>query len=131
LLERLTRRFGPLTPLADDGWAPADRYRLAHGQVNGVISWTTQPFCATCDRSRLTADGQWFPCLYAQTGHDLRGLLRGGASDWDLLEASRAALQARPGRGAEERLALGDRRALVPVTALRRNPDLEVHTRGG
>jgi len=128
---RLERRFGALTPLDDDGWAPADRYRLAHGQVIGVISSTTQPFCATCDRSRLTADGQWFLCLYAQTGHDLRALLRGGAGDEAVMDAIRSAWRARDDRGAEDRLALGDRRAFVPITTLRRNPHLEMHTRGG
>ncbi len=131
LLTRLERRFGALTSLESDGWAPADRYRLAHGQVIGVISSTTQPFCATCDRSRLTADGQWFLCLYAQRGHDLRALLRAGAGDDAVMDAIRAAWRARDDRGAEDRLALGDRRAYVPITTLRRNPHLEMHTRGG
>jgi cyclic pyranopterin phosphate synthase len=91
----------------------------------------TQPFCATCDRSRLTADGMWFTCLYAETGTDLRELLRSGADD----EALRARLtevwQARRDRGAEVRAAMPDRRALAEAASLRQNPHLEMHTRGG
>ena len=61
-------------------WAPADRFTLADGTTFGIISSTTEPFCRTCDRSRLTADGMWFLCLYARDGSDLRELLRSGAS---------------------------------------------------
>ena len=50
-------------------WAPADRFALADGQVVGIIASTTSRSAATCDRSRLTADGMWYLCLYAQTGH--------------------------------------------------------------
>ena len=131
LLATLERRFGPVEPLAADRWAPADRFRLAHGQVVGIIASTTRPFCATCDRSRLTADGLWYLCLYATRGHDLRAPLRGGADDETLLDAIRAAWQARDDRGAVDRLALGDRRAFVPITSLKRDPHLEMHTRGG
>ncbi len=131
LLARLEARFGPVEPLPSERWAPADRFRLANGQRVGIISSTTQPFCATCDRSRLTADGLWYLCLYAPQGHDLRALLRGGESDDALLQAIREAWEARVDRGAEHRLAVRDRRGFVPLTTLKRDPHLEMHTRGG
>jgi cyclic pyranopterin phosphate synthase len=59
-----------------DRWA----YRDGGGEV-GVIASVTEPFCADCSRARLTADGQLYTCLFASTGHDLRGPLRAGASD--------------------------------------------------
>ncbi len=131
LLEALASHSGPVAALPSDRWAPADRFRLATGQVVGVISSTTAPFCATCDRSRLTADGLWLLCLYATTGLDLRGLLRGGASDAGIATALRQSWEARDDRGAEQRLMARDRSAFVPVSALRNDPHLEMHTRGG
>jgi cyclic pyranopterin phosphate synthase len=131
LLESLTRQFGAPVPLDAHSAAPAARYRLPHGQVVGVISSTTEPFCATCDRSRLTADGMWYRCLYAATGTDLRGLVRGGATDDELLRVIASTWQARTDQGAEDRLRLADRRAFVPLTSLKRDPHLEMHTRGG
>jgi cyclic pyranopterin phosphate synthase len=110
--------------------APADRYRLADGTVFGIIASTTAPFCADCDRSRLTADGLWYMCLYATAGLDLRRHLRGGASTGDLLQLIRDTWMARTDRGAEVRLALRDR-TLIPLDRLRRDPHLEMHTRGG
>ncbi len=59
------------------------RYRDGGGEI-GVIASVTQPFCRGCTRLRLTADGQLYTCLFATQGHDLRALLRGGASDTDL-----------------------------------------------
>jgi GTP 3',8-cyclase len=131
LLESLTRRFGAPVPLGEDRWAPAARFRLPHGQVVGVISSTTEPFCATCDRSRLTADGMWYRCLYAASGTDLRARLRGGATDAELLRLLIETWQARADQGAVDRLRLADRRAFVPITSLKRDPHLEMHTRGG
>ena len=88
LLESLTRSVRRARAASTtSGWAPAARFRLPHGQVVGVISSTTEPFCATCDRSRLTADGMWYRCLYATSGTDLRARLRGGATDDELLRA--------------------------------------------
>jgi cyclic pyranopterin phosphate synthase len=62
ILESLGRRFGPIQQLSENGTAPADRYTLPDGTVFGIIASTTDPFCLTCDRSRLTADGVWFLC---------------------------------------------------------------------
>jgi cyclic pyranopterin phosphate synthase len=131
ILERLKARYGAVEPLPADGPAPAGRFRLPHGQVIGIIASTTQPFCATCDRIRLTADGHLFFCLYATRGLDLRTPLRAGASDLDLASLITDAWQARADRGAAERLATPDRTAFIPAASLRSQPHLEMHTRGG
>ncbi len=81
MLARIGARYGAIEPVIEDTSAPADRYRLPDGYVFGVISSTTEPFCRSCDRSRLTADGMWYLCLYATKGTDLRKALRGGARD--------------------------------------------------
>ena len=131
MLERLARHYGGVAEIVEHSSAPADRYRLADGTVFGIISSTTEPFCAACDRSRLTADGMWYLCLYATRGIDLRAALRGGASIDDLKAIISEGWTARNDRGAETRLALGERRAFVPVSTLKKNPHLEMHTRGG
>jgi cyclic pyranopterin phosphate synthase len=131
MLERLTAHYGGVAPIVEHTSAPADRFRLADGTVFGIISSTTVPFCRQCDRSRLTADGMWYLCLYATRGTDLRAALRGGASIDELKAIIATAWSGRDDRGAETRLALGDRRAFVPVTTLKKNPHLEMHTRGG
>lgn len=131
MLERLSRHYGVIEPIVEDSSAPADRFTLPDGTIFGIISSTTDPFCAQCDRSRLTADGMWYLCLYATRGIDLRAALRSGASAGDLREIVTRGWQARDDRGAETRLALGDRRAFVPIQTLKKNPHLEMHTRGG
>jgi GTP 3',8-cyclase len=131
ILERLAEHYGPATGVVEASSAPADRYRLPDGTVFGIISSTTEPFCSDCDRSRLTADGLWYLCLYAARGTDLRGPLRAGASAEDLAGIIRAGWAARADRGAEHRLSTRDRSQLIPVDTLRRDPHLEMHTRGG
>ena len=131
ILERLGARYGHIEPIAEESSAPADRFSLQDGQSIGIISSTTAPFCRACDRSRLTADGQWLLCLYATTGMDLRGLLRDGVSNHDVAALIVSAWKARHDRGAEERLAVTDRRPLIQIGELRAKPHLEMHTRGG
>ena len=131
MLERLETHYGAIEPIVEASSAPADRYRLRGGTVFGIISSTTEPFCHTCDRSRLTADGLWYLCLYATHGTDLRRPLRAGATDEQLAQLIRATWEVRSDRGAEERLAQRDRPPLIPVDRLRRDPHLEMHTRGG
>ena len=131
MLAALDREYGPIAAIVEDTSAPADRFRLADGTIFGIISSTTAPFCSSCDRSRLTADGMWYRCLYATTGTDLRTPLRAGASPDDLLELLTREWSARADRGAEERLAVRDRTPLVPASSLKKNPHLEMHTRGG
>jgi GTP 3',8-cyclase len=131
MLEQLEQRYGRIEAIVENSTAPADRFRLADGTVFGIISSTTAPFCADCDRSRLTADGLWYLCLYAMRGIDLRGPLRGGASDARLKALITGGWGARTDRGAEDRLALGQRTSLVQIAGLKRDPHLEMHTRGG
>jgi len=133
ILERLGAQFGPITavPDRDHPAAPAERFRLASGTTFGIIASVTAPFCASCDRSRLTADGTWFLCLYAAKGIDLREPLRAGASDADLEALIRETWQGRADRGAEERLGVRERGVLYPIEALRADPRREMHTRGG
>jgi cyclic pyranopterin phosphate synthase len=131
ILDRLARQYGPIEPIVDGGSAPADRFRLPDGAVFGIISSTTAPFCRSCDRSRLTADGMWYLCLYAASGLDLRGPLRSGAGPDTIADLIARAWTARDDRGAEARLALGERRGFVPLRALKQDPHLEMHTRGG
>jgi GTP 3',8-cyclase len=131
MLQTLERRYGRIEPVVEESTAPADRYRLADGAVFGIISSTTEPFCASCDRSRLTADGVFYLCLYAQQGVDLRGPLRRGASRDELSALISGAWSRRADRGAEERLRLRDRTPLVQIGRLREDPHLEMHTRGG
>jgi cyclic pyranopterin phosphate synthase len=94
-----------LQPVASDyrgEVAQRYRYRDGGGEV-GVISSVTQPFCGDCTRARLTADGQLFTCLFATSGHDLRALVRSGASDVELAEALRAIWAGRNDRYSELR----------------------------
>ena len=131
MLETLERRYGRIEPVVEESTAPADRYKLADGAVFGIISSTTEPFCASCDRSRLTADGVFYLCLYAQQGVDLRGPLRRGATRDELQALIAGAWGRRADRGAEERLRQRDRAPLVQIGRLREDPHLEMHTRGG
>jgi GTP 3',8-cyclase len=102
ILAALGRDFA-LTP--DDpqqrGSAPAEAFLVDGGPARvGVIASVTRPFCGTCDRVRLTADGQVRNCLFARTESDLRGPLRAGASDAGLAEAWRRAVAVKlPGHG--------------------------------
>jgi GTP 3',8-cyclase len=133
ILATLTRRYGAIAAVSEPGSsAPAERFALQDGTTFGIIASTTEPFCASCDRSRLTADGMWYLCLYATHGIDLRGPLRQGASPEELRQLITGGWQRRDDRGAQDRLALGDQRAFVPVQdLLKRDPHLEMHTRGG
>ena len=97
----------------------------------GVIASTTAPFCRTCDRGRLTADGTFLLCLYGERGLDLRELLRSGASDQEIEERITEVWRQRSDRGAEERAALPERGVLYRIESLRADPRREMHTRGG
>jgi cyclic pyranopterin phosphate synthase len=80
------------------------RYRDGSGEI-GVISSVTQPFCGDCTRARLSADGKVYTCLFAVKGHDLRALLRGGASDEAVATALADIWRARADRYSELRSA--------------------------
>jgi cyclic pyranopterin phosphate synthase len=75
----------PLELVPARGAAPADRWRYLDGKgMVGVIPSVTQPFCADCDRVRITSDGQFRTCLFATDEFDIRALLRNGGSDDDI-----------------------------------------------
>lgn len=136
LLQRIATRHGPIVAIpaldADAKSAPAERFALPDGTVFGIVASTTAPFCGACDRSRLTADGSWYLCLYAKLGIDLKTPLRAGESTGQLRARIERMWTARTDRGAEQRLALHDERgALLGDEELRRDPRLEMHTRGG
>src|SRR6202521_6018958 len=131
MLQQLTKRYGTITPLNENSSAPAERFRLPDGTVFGIIASTTTPFCRSCDRSRLTADGLWYLCLYAQAGIDLRQSLRAGATSDDIAARISSVWRERADRGAELRAATGQRGVLVGIEQLRLDPHLEMHTRGG
>lgn len=136
LLERIATRHGPITaiPATDDESksAPAERFAMSDGTSFGIVASTTAPFCGACDRSRLTADGSWYLCLYAKLGIDLKKPLRAGESTEQLKERIERAWRLREDRGAERRLALHEARgALHDDDELRKDPRLEMHTRGG
>ncbi|HYK89169.1 MAG TPA: GTP 3',8-cyclase MoaA [Acidobacteriota bacterium] len=85
--------------------APSVDYEFVDGGGDlGVIASVTEPFCAGCTRIRLTADGKLVTCLFSESGHDLKGLLRRGAPDDEIVEFIRAVWAKRADRYSEERL---------------------------
>jgi cyclic pyranopterin phosphate synthase len=89
LLAALGARFR-LSPAGDRGSAPAERFFVDGGpETVGVIASVTAPFCGACDRVRLTADGQVRNCLFARKENDLRGPMRDGATDDELVDLIR------------------------------------------
>src|SRR5258708_11636169 len=109
IMDSLSKRYGAITPLNENSSAPAERFRLPDGTVFRIIASTTTPFCRRCDRSRLTADGLWYLCLYAQSGIDLRQMLRAGATPADLAARIASIWRGRNDPGAELRAAPGHR----------------------
>lgn len=134
ILDLMRQRYGRVEPVNEASAAPAQRFVLPDGTTFGIIPSTTTPFCATCDRSRITADGMWYLCLYAKQGIDLRQPLRAGASPGEIRSTIRSVWQGRRDRGAEERKELerfGIREKLIEIGKLREDPHLEMHARGG
>jgi len=131
ILRVIADRYGPVETLQRDGSAPAERFGLPDGTGFGVIASTTAPFCRTCDRARLTADGTLLLCLYGERGLDLRGPLRQGVSDFEIMSLIEETWATRTDRGAEERAAVADRGVLHQIESLRADPRREMHTRGG
>ena len=95
ILQRLEHAFGPLRPVAaeggqvvTDGKAPAQDYEFVDGRGRiGLIASVSQPFCASCNRFRVTADGRLRNCLFSHEETDIRELLRAGAEDAVIAQA--------------------------------------------
>jgi cyclic pyranopterin phosphate synthase len=88
----------------DQDTAPAVDYRFSDGGGDiGVIASVTEPFCGSCTRARLTADGKLVTCLFSSTGHDLKALLRGGKTDAEVAAFVESIWTARQDRYSEER----------------------------
>jgi cyclic pyranopterin phosphate synthase len=94
----------PVPPERPGEVASRYRYKDGAGEI-GVIASVTLPFCRGCTRARLSADGKLFTCLFADTGYDLRALLRGGASDEEIAARVRAVWEGRGDRYSEVRTA--------------------------
>ena len=106
LVRRIAETF-PLEP-ADPNYAGevAERWRYQDGAGEiGVISSVTQAFCGSCNRMRLSTEGSLYTCLFAQSGHDLKSLLRGGAADAEIRDQIAAVWRARADRYSEVRTA--------------------------
>ncbi|TPW72829.1 GTP 3',8-cyclase MoaA [Schumannella sp. 10F1B-5-1] len=108
LLDELGRRFD-LTPIGrHDPAAPAEEWAVSGHEIDGrpatvgIIASVTRPFCAACDRTRITAEGAVRSCLFSDAEVDLRALLRGDADDEQIADRWRAAMWAKPaGHGME------------------------------
>jgi len=125
VLERL-RTVAPLEPVAHTQPGETARrwaWRDGRGEV-GLISSVTQAFCADCNRARLSTEGQLYHCLFATRGHDLRALLRGGASDEALSAVIGELWQQRDDRYSELRTGL-------EASGEARQPKVEMHYIGG
>jgi cyclic pyranopterin phosphate synthase len=106
VVKRISARW-PLEPVdANYPGEVAERWRYTDGAGEiGVISSVTQAFCSSCTRMRLSTEGSLFTCLFAQSGHDLKSLLRGGASDDEIRNEIAAVWQRRSDRYSEIRTA--------------------------
>jgi cyclic pyranopterin phosphate synthase len=105
ILDIIQTRF-PLRKMGrEKGSAPAVDYQFLDGTGDiGVIASVTEPFCGTCTRARLTADGKFVTCLFSQHGYDLKTFMRTGASDEQLREVISTIWLKRQDRYSEERL---------------------------
>jgi cyclic pyranopterin phosphate synthase len=105
ILEKISSRY-PLREIGrDQGSAPSVDYEFIDGRGDlGVIASVTEPFCSSCTRARLTADGKLVTCLFSQMGHDVKALLRNGTSDEDLMKFLSGVWRARRDRYSADRL---------------------------
>jgi GTP 3',8-cyclase len=106
ILEIINAHF-PLRKIGrEKGSAPSVDYQFLDGNGDiGVIASVTEPFCGTCTRARLTADGKFVTCLFSSQGYDLKKLMRSGATDTEILQVLSSIWLKRKDRYSEERLA--------------------------
>ncbi len=105
----------PLGPNYGGEVASRHRYRDGAGEI-GLITSVTQPFCQACTRARLSAEGKLYTCLFAARGHDLRELLRAGASDDEIATLLASVWRMRSDRYSERRTAATSRRPKVEMS---------------
>ncbi len=105
IVEKIAKRYPLVKVGREEGSAPSVDYRFADGAGDiGVIASVTEPFCSDCTRARITADGKIVTCLFSQTGHDIKSMLRSGATDEQLRDKITSIWRARTDRYSEERL---------------------------
>lgn len=126
IVERIAARWPlqPLAPAHPGEVASRYRYRDGGGEI-GVIHSVSAPFCGGCTRARLSADGKLFTCLFARRGHDLRALLRTGASDAELQAKVRGIWERRTDRYSAERA------QVAADTEVEMEPKIEMSYIGG
>jgi len=117
ILDRLTARWTLIPVAAARGSAPAEEWLVDGGPATvGIVASVTSPFCAACDRIRLTADGQVRNCLFAMEESDVRAALRDGADDAALAERIRAAVAGkRAGHGIDDPAFVQPRRPMSAI----------------
>ena len=104
ILQLFREQVRPLVPVAGNAASPATDYQFDDGVgLIGIIPSVTKPFCDTCNRFRLTADGQLRNCLFGEDSGDVRSLLRGGASDQAIADRMQSAVMAKQaGHGTDD-----------------------------
>jgi cyclic pyranopterin phosphate synthase len=97
MIERISENVNKLVPLHNDPSEPAMLYSFADGKGTiGFIPSMTEPFCGSCDRIRITADGRFLGCLFESPGFDLKSLLRSGKSDGEIAKYILECLRKKP-----------------------------------
>jgi cyclic pyranopterin phosphate synthase len=128
VIERIHAHYPLVAVGASRVGETAERWRYADGSGEiGVISSVTQAFCHDCNRARLSTEGKLFLCLFANQGHDLRALLRGGYDDAQIAAAIGLVWQGRSDRYSELRSSADQQAHAAPVEARR----VEMHYIGG
>jgi GTP 3',8-cyclase len=124
MMSRISRDFGELVPSPAEhcNSAPAKLYSFSDGigGTVGFISSMTEPFCAQCDRTRVTSDGRLLTCLFENPGHDIKSLLRGGKTDDEIADYVVQCTKKKP----EGIISISRSKALKPTLNL-------MHTIGG
>jgi cyclic pyranopterin phosphate synthase len=105
ILQQIRSRFPIKEVGRDQGTAPSVDYEFVDGRGDlGIIASVTEPFCSSCTRARLTADGKLVTCLFSQIGHDLKALLRQDRTDSEILDFIDSIWRTRSDRYSADRL---------------------------
>lgn len=105
IIEKINSRYPLRETGREQGSAPSVDYEFEDGRGDiGVIASVTEPFCSSCTRARVTADGKLVTCLFSDSGHDLKSLLRNGAADKEIADLLSRLWNKRMDRYSDERL---------------------------